>query len=249
MGLTIHYALGMPARTKPETVRARLESLRQYALTLGLAEVSEIREFVGQKACHFEFYRHLKGPDRDWFWFLIQAMRHVPDPRNRPSGNHSITYDAIPERVIGFRTQPGAGCEPANFGLVRLPATVVVPGLAPISCPSGWHWGSFCKTQDAGSPEYGGVANFLRCHLTVVALLDEAKRLKLLRHVSDEGDYWEKRDIEALVREVGEWDEMIAATVGQLKDQFGPALVAPILQRQDFEHLEARGRASEGDDA
>ena len=62
------------------------------------------------------------------------------------------------------------------------------------------------------------------------------------RSVSDEGEFWEKRDVKALAKEVGEWNEDMAALVGQLKDLFGGDLQAPIAEFPDFEHLEARGR-------
>ena len=44
----------------------------------------------------------------------------------------------------------------------------------------GWSWLSFCKTHYASDPRCGGLPNFLRCHLGVVALLDEAKNLGIL---------------------------------------------------------------------
>jgi hypothetical protein len=42
-------------------------------------------------------------------------------------------------------------------------------------------------------------------------MLDHAKQLGILKSVSDEGDYWQGRDIEALARNVGEWNETLAA--------------------------------------
>ncbi|HQU45826.1 MAG TPA: hypothetical protein PK867_23630 [Pirellulales bacterium] len=80
---------------------------------------------------------------------------------------------------------------------------------------AGWRWGSFCKTQYASDPKHGGPANFLRCHISLVALL-----------------------------EVGHWNELIAAALGALKDAFGPSLAAPIFSCRDFERFEIRGRRS-----
>ena len=59
----------------------------------------------------------------------------------------------------------------------------------------GWSWRSFCKTHYASDPRCAGLPNFLRCHLGVVALLDEAKKLGILGTVSDEGDFWETRSL------------------------------------------------------
>ena len=96
------------------------------------------------------------------------------------------------------------------------------------------------------NPAAGGIQHFLRCHLSVIRMLDHAKELGILASVSDEGDFWEKRDVKALAREVGEWNQGMAALVGQLKDMFGGNFEAPITQFPDFEHLEAQGQEPQG---
>ena len=86
--------------------------------------------------------------------------------------------------------------------------------------------------------------NFLQCHLTVIAMLDKAKELGCLADVSDEGGFWQKRDLKTLVREIGSWNEMIAAFGGKLKDVLGGGLLgvqAPITEFPNFERLEAAG--------
>jgi len=168
-------------------------------------------------------------------WMLIQAGQYVE--RN---GCH---FRVSPSNVIAFTTSPGEGCEDANFGLCRYPGTVEIEGRKVRTGLSGWCWASFCKTQYASNQECGGVENFLRCHLCVIRLLDHAKSLGILDEVSDEGDFWENRDIAALAGEVGEWNSMLAGFVGQLKDQFGSDFIAPITNYPDFEHLEADGRS------
>ena len=95
--------------------------------------------------------------------------------------------------------------------------------------------------KPAWSPTLLLCQNYL-CHLSVIRMLDHAQELGILEHVSDEGDYWEKRDIEALAREVGQWNQMIAGLAGELKDLVGDQLVAAIARYPDFEHLEAAGR-------
>ncbi len=72
---------------------------------------------------------------------------------------------------------------------------------------SDWSWQSFCKTQYAGNAECGGGENFLRCHLAVIRVLDQAKSLGIMEDVSDEGDFWQNRDVRALAEEVGQWNE------------------------------------------
>ncbi|MCA9124928.1 MAG: hypothetical protein KDB11_32350, partial [Planctomycetales bacterium] len=82
-------------------------------------------------------------------------------------------------------------------------------------------------------------------HLAVIRLLDHAQSLDILDEVSDEGDYWDKRDFPALAGEVGEWNEMIAAFAGEMKDWLGDDVKSAITDFPDFEHLEAKGRAVE----
>jgi hypothetical protein len=210
--------------------------------------VSEITELSGA-ACDFQQLPQ-DDPRR---WLLIQAGRYVERKSDDGFTHH---YSVPPNHVIAFETSPGEGCEPANFGLCKYPVHIETDegekyiygkGFVPIkrriktNLP-GWSWSSFCKTQYASSL---GVENFLRCHLTVIHLLDRAKDLGLLADVSDEGDYWENRDAEALTKTVGEWNGLIAAFVGKLKDNLGVKFEAPITKFRNFEHLEAHARRGE----
>ncbi len=140
----------------------------------------------------------------------------------------------------------------------------------------GWRWGSFCKTQYASSPECGGVANFLRCHISVVTLLDRIAKLPTVKvEFDDEGKYgpsnysddyqeaykegreptytWHEGqyDPKALGKEVGDWNGMIAAFVGGMSDMAKASgsdveVTAPIQGFQNFEDLEFKG--SQGED-
>jgi len=94
------------------------------------------------------------------------------------------------------------------------------------------------------------VEHFLRCHLSVVRLLDRARELDLLAEVSDEGGYWQDRDVRKLAEQVGEWNAMIAAVAGGIKDALDdPSQVqAPIAGYPNFEHLEAQGVARSATD-
>ena len=81
--------------------------------------------------------------------------------------------------------------------------------------------------------------------ITVIAMLDKAKELGCLAEVSDEGGFWQKRDLKALVQEIGSWNEMIAAFGGKLKDVLGGGSLgvqSPITQFPNFERLEAAGQ-------
>lgn len=235
MGLTIHYALEMQ-KGGPERARRLLNQLRERARRLPFQEVGALVELAGEEA-HFE--NHRRGDPQTWL--LIQAEESVVE--------QPYHYRVKPQRVIAFSTIPGEGSEPANFGLALYPKSILVDegrmrarrrlrtGL------TGWSWSSFCKTQYASNPECGGVENFLRCHLAVVALLDGAAELGLLRGVNDEGHFWENRDVRALARVVGDWNQMLAGWAGRLQDAFGSAIQSAITRFPNFEHLEAEDAA------
>ena len=243
MGLTIHYCLKSSTRSAKKA-RELVAHLRGRALDLPFAQVEDIIELNGE-ACDFDQCER-DDPHR---WLLIQAGQYIDRPA---PGGGAYSYSVAPKHVIAFETLPGDGCEAANFGLCRYPAQIEVTdsnwphrkrklrtGLP------GWTWSSFCKTQYASNSKCGGVENFLRCHLAVIKMLDHAKSLGILDDVSDEGDFWEDRDVRALAQQVGEWNEMIASSVGELKDLLGNEFDSAITKFPDFEHLEAAGRGKE----
>lgn len=235
MGLTIHYHL-KTTLSRVEDIRQLLEGVRQYALDLPFKEVEGLVEFQGKDV----FFQQSEDPNR---WLKIQAGRHVDADEGRAS------YPVKPLHIIAFTTFPGDGCEPANFGLCRYSESIALPHRSERLRTNlrGWSWNSFCKTQYASDPACGGVANFLRCHLAVIKLLDFARKTNLLTvEVSDEGGYWEERNLEKLAREVGDWNEMIAALAGKFKDAaqaLGMAGESAIAGFANFEQLEARGLA------
>ncbi len=232
MGLTIHYTLQSNTRSVNK-VRKVIEQLRQRALDLPFEQVGDLVEF-NESECDFDRC----GADNPNRWMLVQAGQYI---------EYQDTYYTItPKHVIALSTFPGEGCEQANFGLCLYPGTIEVRNGKRIRTGlKGWSWNSFCKTQYASNQDCGGMENFLRCHLSVIRLLDHAKELTILDEVNDESDFWEQRDVPALAREVGEWNQMIAGFSGQLKDWFGDSLESEIAKFPDFEHLEAKGRKSE----
>lgn len=187
MGLTIHYSL--TAKTKSgRTARNLIEQLRMKATDIPFKLVGRVLE-----ADHAEI--ESIGRDDPRSWLFTQATRYVRGP--------NYSYPVSPNHLVAFSTCPGDGCEEANFGLASYPATIKVDGKTIRTGLGGWSWSSFCKTQYAARPDVGGVENFLRCHLAIVALLDGAAALSMLREVHDEGEFWEHRDVAALARQVG----------------------------------------------
>ena len=229
MGLTIQYTFHSDTRSVPKA-RQFVEQLRQRALDLPFNEVGDLVELDGAE-CDFD-NREQDDPHR---WMLVQAGQYIEH-----GGTH---YTVIPKLLIAFSTWPGEGCEQANFGLCHYPGTIETSDGRRIRTGlKGWSWQSFCKAQYASNQECGGMENFLRCHLSVIRMLNQASELGFLGEVSDEGDFWEKRDVTALAREVGEWNVMLAGFTGQLKEWFGDELESEITKFPDFEHLEAKGR-------
>jgi hypothetical protein len=158
------------------------------------------------------------------------------------------------------KRQHGRRCSPGAFTEIRSVPTKL----------ANWHWGSFCKTQYASDPACGGLPNFLRCHISVITLLDRIAKIPGVRvQVDDEGRYgshlscpdWREADAEgrkrvyrrykgqynpaALAKEVGEWNTMIAGFAGALGDAIagsGAKLESPIKDFPNFERLEFKGR-------
>jgi hypothetical protein len=244
MGLTIHYQLA----TSGDEAHARklVQELRQVALDLPFEHVDEIVEFQGDQC-----YWKQRADDDPHRWLLIQSCPQIALPLESEEKDSDFTrvIDILPQQIIAFETEPGDGCERANFGLGLFPAEVSHPEFGKLKTKlESWSWQSFCKTHYASDPRCGGLPNFLRCHLGVVAVLDEAKKLGFLGKVTDEGEFWETRSLERLTSQVGMQSAMLAGFVGALKDIAGQeaggagAVKAPIAGYPNFEHLEAEGQ-------
>ena len=235
MGLTIHYQL----KTKGSAAQARklVEQLHQQALDLPVKEVGGLVDLSGDE-CDYD----QRGKDDPLRWLLIQAQGSV-SLAHLPGESESSSCRVAPLRMIAFTAWPGEGCEESNFGLCQYPAEISEPRHGRLKAKlSGWRWSSFCKTQYSSDPNCGGVPNFLRCHLTVIAMLEKAKELHCLDSVGDESHFWEHRNVETLVKEIGSWNEMLAAFGGKLKDVLGGGLAMPIAEYPNFEQLELAGQ-------
>ena len=132
-----------------------------------------------------------------------EAVRKLVEEMRRLA--HALSFERVgpvievvrPHPLVCFPVWPGKGCEPAAFGLCKLPAAV------------GWQWSYSCCTQPASRPEHGGVENFLRCHLAIIGLLDAIKRAGLAQvEVEDDGGYWDWRDPKKLAEAVQAWNDV-----------------------------------------
>jgi len=226
MGLSIAYRLGLPAATERDTVVRRVEQLRDRALQLPFTLVtdlmaSSVGESLGRPAAHgveLEFWY------RSWANLTLHSTSDGGD-------------DSLPES-IGFVVYPGNECEPAAFGLAWSPPRDEQWSGIP-DAPFTWCWQSVCKTQYASKVS---VEHFVTCHSALVALLDAARELGFDVEVHDEGGYWESRDPNRLLAEVGKMNEIVAGLAGALHDAIGDEhrIDAAIFSHPDFERLETR---------
>ena len=230
MGLTLHYELAAPACPAAKA-RSLVEALRKHAQSLPFQSVLEIIE-LKRDECQFR-----RGDREDpHAWLKVQTIRFDIEEKGDLIRS---TSECTPIHIIAFTVDPAEGSENANFGLCKYPKA------------KGWSWASFCKTQYASNPSTGDVANFLKCHLGLVGLLDKAGEMGILGAVKDEGHYWDHRDVAALTKEVGMWNRMIAGFYGGLRDAVEAAggdprsVAAEIAKFRDFERLEAEGRKGE----
>ena len=265
MGLTIHYSFKSDTKSVKEIKRI-IKQVHQRALDLPFHSVTDIVDLKGDE-CDFE-----KNQNEDLRWMLIQASGYVRISRKDDS---SQWIRVAPKRVIGFTVVVGEGSEPLNFTFASYSKTVRYPQLSQFPWETRtyrvgkpeWSGYSFCKTQYASNRECGGVENFLRCHVSAITLLEYAQTIPgLTLEINDEGKYgtsnytddWKvpnpvyylhdaTHDIKALAEEVGEWNEMIAAFSGALKDQIAArgenpkCLISAIDSYLNREHLEAKG--------
>jgi len=222
MGLTISYSLRLDSASSEE-VRQKMRALHRLAADLPLQELGEVADLQGD-ACHLQETDPLTT-----LKFGAMTMEDYGVIHNRGDGK-------IPSCVhlIGFEVFAGDGCSTCTFGLATHAAN-----------PSQWQWKDYCKTQYASNPDYGGLEHFLRCHLAIVKILEFCQQLGILQEVTDPSGYWEHHNLEALLTSLRQHNILTAAMIGSAKDLLQPlgyTAQAPILDRPDFEHLEAMGR-------
>lgn len=219
MGLVISYHLSLTATV--DEAREVVLALRSLALNLPFAQVDEFVELQGEN-CILDMY----DLDDPYVFLKLRGVKVVDRTKTTVFGRDA-SY------LMAFDTLPGQGSETAAFGLATHSA---------ISEVNDWIWTGFCKTQYASNPEYGGRENFLRCHLAIVTLLDEAQKFGIQCEVDDQGNYWETRSVPVLTAALSAENVFMATTMGAIKDAIDPAeatLEAPILEYPNFEHLEA----------
>jgi hypothetical protein len=230
-----------------------IAKFRAIALKLPFDDVSEIHEQDPPDG-KFAFRPY----DKDF------SLGGLCLSRRRADGEEETVYvPALHELFFSVRVQ---GAESATIGLASHPPVVLhrediiqrnkdgsecgrLFGQGdPIEYPTrrrGYYsWHSFCKTQYAGNPKLGGEANFLKAHLSLIELLDQIHAAGVKVRIRDDSRYAKHRNVDRLLNSLRDWDAIVANIVGNIGDAIGDqsgALIAPIKERPDFEHLEAKG--------
>jgi hypothetical protein len=200
------------------------------------------------------------------FFKLPKTVEAKYDPREdrrfqrywKDSGNWSFDYRKW-DAWCAKNLPPKAFYDTNDYVETR---TVKVPG------GGSWKAYGFCKTQYASNPVFGGLANFVKCHVAVIRYLDKINELTGMKVViEDEGhfgpdtysdDWREARkegrpatyvwhpatySLETLLHQCSDYNDMIAAGAAGIRAVLGVTeeLETPITNFPNFEQLEFKG--------
>ena len=244
MGLTVSYEMSVPAHVAESDAADLVVKLRERALELPFDAISEIVRLTEPavadlpKLRGFAFER-LEDVAHLTAVFTREELyaRLIGAERFRHEGNDVYECITVPPDVstiaCGFAIAVGPGCEPAALGALQV--------SLPNGAKSPWDWHCFCKTQYAS---VHGDENMLRCHRSLVALLDSARTLGFELQVTDETGYWQSRDAGLLIASVHRMNQLMARVAGTFADAARNAgldsrgVEAAIFRHPDFERLE-----------
>lgn len=247
MGLTIHYQLSAPAGSGPVEVQRLMSAANLAAWRRTGRNGFRTGGWGG-------WDRGRRRRARRW--------RDVPLPGEYFNGLGPCGpchYELEIEPVDGwmFEVDVGRDCEPMSVGLCQYPVSVPVPWRLALelgakdrrrtistSLARGWYFHGFAKTQFAS---LHGWKHFRRCHVGIIEFLAELKTLGWGVRINDEGEYWPRRSLTKLRRNIDEMNGVVAAAAGALKnlgeEGGGPPVWSPIFAHPHFERLEAEGAA------
>ena len=231
MGITIHYQLSTQKEWSEENVREWLEVVADYARHLGCASVGPVVPAYNFRLGNFP------------------GLDNVTDKLHTVGrGNKKRFVPISPEKGSVVAINVGEGCQWFVLALCKYPGMWrchhgrSMQRWHPTNISSEWQFSWFCKTQFAGEH---GAAHFLRCHKTVISLLDFCKKSGVVVDVKDEAHYWENRDEQELAATLRQSEGMLAAFAGLLKDTVETreqhTVESPIFDYANFEHLEQEG--------
>jgi hypothetical protein len=231
MGLHLCYDLSLPGDTSELDVVGIVTKLHAHAATLRFAQLTPIvyvapGDPVPPAALAFPVLT-------DFFGLSASILGDPHDENWYPVASREGQWG----KAIGFVVHPGDRCEGATFGFAA-PSPVDSPEWPRNAhVYADWHWHCCCKTQYASVVSD---AHLVRCHLSLVELLEEAARIGIAIEVRDETGYWESRDVGELLKRVHEMNRLVARFAGSLHDAISPSLQAEgaIFAHPEFERLE-----------
>ena len=231
MGLHLCYDLSLPGETSERGVLRVVTKLHTHAATLGFAKLSPIVQVAPDDSVP---PGGLSFPVLTDFFGVSASI--LGDP-------HDENWNRVDQRerqwckAIGFVVHPGDRCEGATFGFAA-PSPVDSPEWPRNAhVYKDWHWHCCCKTQYASVVSD---AHLIRCHLSLVELLEECARLGITIDVRDEAGYWETRDTDELLKRVHDMNRLVARFAGKLHDVISTSanVEGAIFDHPEFEHLE-----------
>jgi hypothetical protein len=241
MGLCICYALSLPAETPQAMAGEILRKLREKAIVLPFAAVSDLvrlgpDDLRRPSPLRGLSYVRLEDVVDVHARFVSKALYCESQGLDIEDVHCRIDLpDDLTVSVVGFAAAPGSGSEPASFALAKLEGKDVA---------TRWWWYCSCKTQYASAH---GDAHLVKCHRSVVDLLDAAARIGLECDVRDETEFFASRDESKLLANVDEMNRVVAQFAGLFSDSFDKAggdsrqVQGEIFHHPDFERLETAG--------
>lgn len=230
MGLSINYRLRGPARATEARIRKLVGAMRARAVAM-------------KRAGRVVAAGPIEAGAKELFWLNEWLQIQVDE--------HTVRGVQVPAlRGQVFTVTLGEGSESLQLGLCEYPTRVRDPvtGRVRVVGDTGWRLSGACKTQYASLQ---GWENFFRCHRAAVDLLAGLGDLGLKVEISDEGEYWPRRDEAGLRRKMEQYNGLVAAFAGRLKDASedgdSAAVQSPIFAHPQFERIEAEGDAANGD--
>lgn len=242
MGLSLSYEFRL--RGDADAARHCIERLRDFAITQDFREVYDIVELGAPHGTADDAAALSSEQQR-----LLRVFGSQYGQKRLKDGSE-VWIDIPPLHVVAFGIDLAEGSEYAQLGLASHPAVVEREQqgerlLLETDLAGIYSWTQSCKTQYAGLQQHGGIENFLQAHVGLVRCFDFLQSLGVEVQVADDSGFWQHRNEQQLRKALDDWNELVAALAGQLKDQLGTSgaggISGPILTAPDFEHLEARG--------
>jgi len=217
--MPFEFAAGMtlPGHFRPETVRRVVDYGHELAQLLGFEVVGEVFDADAdaiRDAMELVYGGdELEEPEPDRarasrLDVVDERIRQIAEIADRcilrATGSRRESpllpegYEVYPNRLIGFYATCGKGCGPVYFAFARYPREAAL-----IEPSSAHEWSAFADPNEHGAYRVSE-AHFVQCHLRHVWLFRLVKkRFPFLRLcVRDDGEFWQKEDVDLLLGKV-----------------------------------------------